>query len=33
MTGTPEGVNAVLPGDVMIGAVDGLGAIEVRVAS
>jgi fumarylpyruvate hydrolase len=32
MTGTPEGVNAVVPGDVMIGSIDGLGTIEVRVA-
>jgi fumarylpyruvate hydrolase len=31
MTGTPEGVNAVVPGDVMRGAVAGLGEIEVRV--
>lgn len=33
MTGTPEGVNAVLPGDVMHGEIRGLRAIEVRVAS
>ena len=31
MTGTPEGVNAVLPGDEMRGAVAGLGEIVVRV--
>ena len=31
MTGTPEGVNAVVAGDVMRGAIEGLGAIEVRV--
>ena len=31
MTGTPEGVNAVVAGDVMNGEVQGLGAIEVRV--
>ena len=31
MTGTPEGVNAVVAGDVMRGAIAGLGAIEVRV--
>jgi fumarylpyruvate hydrolase len=31
MTGTPEGVNAVVVGDVMWGAVAGLGEIEVRV--
>jgi fumarylpyruvate hydrolase len=33
MTGTPEGVNAVVAGDVMLGAVAGLGEIEVRVES
>lgn len=33
MTGTPEGVNAVKPGDVMRGAVAGLGEIVVRVAA
>ena len=32
MTGTPEGVNAVVAGDVMHGAIAGLGEIEVRVA-
>ena len=32
MTGTPEGVNAVVPGDVMKGHIDGLGDIVVRVA-
>jgi fumarylpyruvate hydrolase len=31
MTGTPEGVNAVVAGDVMHGEVQGLRAIEVRV--
>ena len=31
MTGTPEGVNAVVAGDVMHGQVQGLGTIEVRV--
>ena len=31
MTGTPEGVNAVVAGDLMRGEVQGLGAIEVRV--
>ncbi|MEO8057698.1 MAG: fumarylacetoacetate hydrolase family protein [Burkholderiales bacterium] len=31
MTGTPEGVNAVVAGDVMRGAITGLGQIEVRV--
>lgn len=32
MTGTPEGVNAVVPGDVMHGHIDGLADIVVRVA-
>lgn len=32
MTGTPEGVNAVVPGDVMLGHIDGLADIVVRVA-
>ena len=31
MTGTPEGVNAVVAGDLMQGAIAGLGEIEVRV--
>jgi fumarylpyruvate hydrolase len=31
MTGTPEGVNAVVPGDVMVGAIERLGEISVRV--
>jgi fumarylpyruvate hydrolase len=31
MTGTPEGVNAVRPGDLMQGAIAGIGEIEVRV--
>jgi fumarylpyruvate hydrolase len=31
MTGTPEGVNAVVPGDVMHGSVAGLAPITVRV--
>ncbi len=31
MTGTPEGVNAVVPGDVMRGHIDGLSDITVRV--
>ena len=31
MTGTPEGVNAVVAGDVVHGAIAGLGEIEVRV--
>ena len=33
MTGTPEGVNAVERGDVLHGAIDGLGEITVTVAS
>ena len=33
MTGTPEGVNAVVPGDVMQGAIAGLDGINVTVAS
>jgi fumarylpyruvate hydrolase len=32
MTGTPEGVGAVGPGDLMVGSVAGLGEIRVRVA-
>ena len=32
MTGTPEGVNPVLPGDRMIGTIAGLAGIDVRVA-
>lgn len=32
MTGTPEGVGAVKPGEVMRGRIDGLGNITVRVA-
>lgn len=31
MTGTPEGVNAVVAGDTMRGAIAGLGEIEVHV--
>jgi len=31
-SGTPEGVNAVVAGDLMVGAVDGLGELRVRVA-
>lgn len=33
MTGTPEGVNAVVAGDLMRGEIQGLGAIEVRVGA
>jgi len=32
MTGTPEGVGAVVEGDLMLGSIDGLGEISVRVA-
>jgi len=32
MTGTPEGVNAVVRGDVLIGAIEGLSEISVTVA-
>jgi fumarylpyruvate hydrolase len=31
-TGTPEGVAAVVPGDVLEGAVEGVGALRVKVA-
>jgi fumarylpyruvate hydrolase len=31
-TGTPEGVAAVVPGDVLEGGVDGVGALRVKVA-
>ncbi len=30
-TGTPEGVNAVVRGDVMVGAIDGLQGIQLRL--
>jgi fumarylpyruvate hydrolase len=30
-TGTPEGVGAVVKGDLLEGRVDGLGALKVRV--
>jgi fumarylpyruvate hydrolase len=33
MTGTPEGVNSVVRGDVLRGAIQGLGEITVTVAS
>ena len=33
MTGTPEGVNAVVAGDIMRGAIVGFGDIEVAVVS
>ncbi len=31
MTGTPAGVAAVVPGDVMTGGVDGIGTLNVRI--
>ncbi len=31
-TGTPAGVGAVVPGDVLHGGIDGIGEIEVRIA-
>jgi fumarylpyruvate hydrolase len=33
MTGTPEGVNAVVRGDLMRGGISGLGEIRVRIAA
>jgi fumarylpyruvate hydrolase len=33
MTGTPEGVNSVVRGDVLHGAIEGLGEITATVAS
>ena len=30
-TGTPEGVAAVAPGDVMEGSIEGVGSLKVRV--
>lgn len=32
-TGTPEGVNAVVAGDTLVGGVDGLGTLSVRVTN
>ena len=32
MTGTPEGVGAVVAGDVLEGGIDGLGTLRVQVA-
>lgn len=32
MTGTPAGVGAVVPGDVMTGGVEGIGELEVTIA-
>jgi fumarylpyruvate hydrolase len=31
-TGTPEGVNAVVAGDLLVGGVDGLPELRVRIA-
>jgi len=31
-SGTPEGVNAVVSGDTMVGGITGLGTLSVRVA-
>lgn len=31
MTGTPAGVGAVVPGDVITGSVDGIGALQVKI--
>ena len=33
MTGTPEGMNAVVAGAVVRGEIQGLGAIEVRATA
>ncbi|MEC5216561.1 fumarylpyruvate hydrolase [Actimicrobium sp. GrIS 1.19] len=30
-TGTPEGVGAVVCGDVLVGSIDGLGALQLRI--
>jgi len=30
-TGTPEGVNAVISGDLMVGSITGLGELKVHV--
>jgi fumarylpyruvate hydrolase len=32
-TGTPAGVGAVVPGDVLVGAIDGLDAVELTVTA
>ncbi|MEM6760849.1 MAG: fumarylacetoacetate hydrolase family protein [Pseudomonadota bacterium] len=32
MTGTPAGVGAVVPGDVITGGIDGIGTLEVAIA-
>ncbi|MFT7311045.1 MAG: fumarylpyruvate hydrolase, partial [Paracoccaceae bacterium] len=31
MSGTPAGVGAIVKGDVMVGAVEGVGTFEVKV--
>jgi len=31
-TGTPEGVSAVVAGDVMVGRIDKLGELTIKVA-
>ena len=31
-TGTPEGVAAVVPGDVLEGGVDGVGTLHLKIA-
>ena len=33
MTGTPAGVGAVVPGDVITGGVDGIGELEVTIGA
>jgi fumarylpyruvate hydrolase len=33
MTGTPEGVGAVVPGDALVGSIAGLGNIEVTITA
>ena len=32
-TGTPEGVGAVVPGDLMVGTVEGVGTLQVKVVA
>jgi fumarylpyruvate hydrolase len=33
MTGTPAGVGPVVPGDVMVGAIEGLGSLTITVGN